>query len=113
MAKRGFPGVMPGNMNNMMKQVQKMQKDMQKMQEEIAQKEVDATVGGGMVKVVANGKKEIVSISINKEAVDPDDVEMLEDMVLTAVNQALEKVDELTNSSLGSITGGLNLPGMF
>ena len=83
------------------------------MQEEIAQKEVDATVGGGMVKVVANGKKEIVSISINKEAVDPDDVEMLEDMVLTAVNQALEKVDELTNSSLGSITGGLNLPGMF
>ncbi|MBS6063337.1 YbaB/EbfC family nucleoid-associated protein [Criibacterium bergeronii] len=113
MAKRGFPGAMPGNMNNMMKQVQKMQKDMQKMQEEIAQKEVDATVGGGMVKVVANGKKEIVSISINKEAVDPDDVEMLEDMVLTAVNQALEKVDELTNSSLGSITGGLNLPGMF
>lgn len=113
MAKRGFPGAIPGNMNNMMKQVQKMQKDMQKMQEEIAQKEVDATVGGGMVKVVANGKKEIVSISINKEAVDPDDVEMLEDMVLTAVNQALEKVDELTNSSLGSITGGLNLPGMF
>lgn len=113
MAKRGFPGAMPGNMNNMMKQVQKMQKDMQKMQEEIAQKEVDATVGGGMVKVVANGKKEIVSISINKEAVDPDDVEMLEDMVLTAVNQALEKVDELTNSSLGSITSGLNLPGMF
>lgn len=113
MAKRGFPGAMPGQMNSMMKQVQKMQKDMQKMQEEIAQKEVEATVGGGMVKVKANGRKEILSIEINKEAVDPDDVEMLEDLVLTAVNQALEKADELGSSALGSLTGGLNIPGLF
>ena len=115
MAKRGgFPGgMMPGNMNNMMKQVQKMQKDMQQMQEEIGNKEVEATAGGGAVTVKANGKKEIISIKIKEEVVDKDDIEMLEDLVLTAVNQALSQADAMMSSGLSGITGGLNIPGLF
>lgn len=116
MAKRGggFPGgAMPGNMNNMMKQVQKMQKDMEKMQAELGEKEVEASVGGGAVVVKANGNKEVLSIKINPEVVDPDDVEMLEDLVLTAVNQALKAADDMMAGGMAKISGGLGIPGMF
>lgn len=113
MAKKGGFRGMPGNMGNMMKQVQKMQKDMTKMQEELENKEVDSTAGGGAIKVVANGKKQIISISISPEVVDSEDVEMLEDLVLTAVNQALDKADDLVNSSMSKVTGGMNIPGLF
>lgn len=112
--KGGFPGgMMPGNMNNMMKQVQKMQKDMEKMQEEMAEKEVEASAGGGAVLVRANGKKEILSITIKQEVVDPDDVEMLQDLVLSAVNEALRAADEMMNSGMSKLTAGLNIPGLF
>ena len=105
---------MMGNMNKMMKQVQKMQADMAKMQEEVAQRTVEGTAGGGVVKVVANGKQEVLSVEIKPEAVDPDDVEMLQDMVLAAVNDALRKSQEMVANEMGKITGGLNLPpGLF
>ena len=102
-----------GNMSNMIKQAQKMQQDMLKMQEEMEQSEFEASTGGGVVTVKMSGKKELISVSIKPEAVDPDDVEMLEDLVLTAVNDALSKVDAANNSKMSSITGGLNIPGMF
>ncbi|HZK35024.1 MAG TPA: YbaB/EbfC family nucleoid-associated protein [Bacillota bacterium] len=112
MAKGGFPGM--GNMNNLMKQAKKMQDQMAKMQEELEEKTVDATVGGGMVTVVANGKKEIMSIDIEPDAVDPDDVEMLEDLVLAAINEALRKADEMVQGEMGKITGGMGMPpGLF
>lgn len=102
-----------GNMGKMMKQVQKMQADMAKMQEELANKTVEATSGGGMVKVVANGKQEIISIEINPEAVDPEDVEMLQDMVVAAVNEALRTSQEMVAGEMKKITGGMNIPGLF
>ncbi|MBN2222758.1 MAG: YbaB/EbfC family nucleoid-associated protein [Vallitaleaceae bacterium] len=112
MAKRGgFPGAMPGNMNNLMKQAQKMQKQMADMQEALESKEFEAVVGGGAVKAVVNGKKELLKITLDKDAVDPDDVEMLEDLILAAVNQAIKTADEQTNSEMSKLTGGLNLPG--
>lgn len=101
-----------GNMGNMMKQVAKMQRQMEEAQKELAEKTVEGTAGGGMVKVIANGAQDIISIKIEKEVVDPEDVEMLEDLVLSAVNQAREKAAELQAEMMGSITGGLNLPGM-
>lgn len=101
------------NMAQMMKQVQKMQKEMLKAQEELKQKTVEATAGGGMVKVVASGDKRILEVKINEEAVDPDDVEMLEDLILAATNEALKKVDELVEQDLGKFTKGLNIPGLF
>ena len=110
MARGGFPG-MGGNMNNMMKQVQKMQKEMAKLQEEIEQRTVEASAGGGVVTVVASGKKERISISIKQEAVDPDDVEMLQDLITAAVNEALRQADEMLSKEMSKITGGLNLPG--
>lgn len=114
MAKRGFPMGMGGNMNNLMKQAQKMQQDMAKAQEELAEKTVEATVGGGAVTVVATGAKEIVSIRISKEAVDPDDVETLEDLVLSAVNEAMRQAEEMAKNLMGGVTGGLgNIPGLF
>ncbi|TDQ38268.1 YbaB/EbfC family nucleoid-associated protein [Aureibacillus halotolerans] len=102
-----------GNMNNMMKQMQKMQKKMAEAQEELAEKTVEATAGGGMVKVVANGSKQIVEIIIDQEAVDPDDVEMLQDLVIAATNEALKKVEEMTNETMGQFTKGMNIPGLF
>ena len=111
MARGGFPGFGGGNMNNLMKQVQKMQRDMEKLQAELQEKEVEATSGGGAVKVVATGKKEIKEIIINRDVVDPDDVEMLQDLVLAAVNEALCKVDEMVGSETAKITGGLGIPG--
>ncbi|HWQ31012.1 MAG TPA: YbaB/EbfC family nucleoid-associated protein [Negativicutes bacterium] len=110
MAKGGFPG-MGGNMNNMMKQVQKMQKEMTKLQEEIEQRTVETSAGGGAVTVVATGKKEIVSITIKPEVVDPDDVEMLQDLITAAVNEAIRQADEMMAREMSKITGGLNLPG--
>src|SRR5699024_6998247 len=112
MARRKMPGGM-GNMNNMMKQVQKMQKDMAKVQEELEEKEVEASAGGGVVTVVATGKKTIKSVEIKPEAVDPDDVEMLEDLILAATNEAIRMAEEMVNSEMGKITGGMNMPGLF
>ncbi|AOM84650.1 YbaB/EbfC family nucleoid-associated protein [Salisediminibacterium beveridgei] len=101
------------NMGNMMKQMQKMQKDMAKAQEQLKEETVEATAGGGMVKVIASGDKRILDIQINDEAVDPDDVEMLEDLVLAATNEALNKVDEIVNEKMGKFTNGMNIPGMM
>lgn len=114
MAKGGFRGGMGGGMNmNMVKQAQKMQQDMLKMQEEMESKEYEATVGGGAVKAVVNGKHEVLSISIAPEAVDPDDVEMLQDMIVGAVNEAMRKADTEASQNLSRLTGGLNLGGLF
>lgn len=105
--------MMGGNMNKMMKQVQKMQQDMAKMQEELANRTVEATAGGGAVKVVASGKQEIVSITLKPEAVDPEDIEMLQDLLLAAVNEALRQSQEMVSKEMGKLTGGLNIPGLF
>ncbi|MFK3961909.1 MULTISPECIES: YbaB/EbfC family nucleoid-associated protein [Bacillales] len=102
-----------GNMNNMMKQMQKMQKDMAKAQEELKDKIVEGTAGGGMVLVKANGHKEILEVIVKEEVVDPDDIDMLQDLVLAATNDALRNVDELVNKDMGKFTQGLNMPGMF
>ncbi|MGE5327962.1 MAG: YbaB/EbfC family nucleoid-associated protein [Deltaproteobacteria bacterium] len=113
MAKGGFPGGFGGmNMGNLMKQAEKMQKDMQKMQEELEEKTVEASAGGGAVTVIANGKKDLKEIKIKPEVVDPDDVEMLQDLVLAAVNEAIRKADELSSTEMKRITGG-GLPGLF
>ncbi len=114
MAKGGFPGFGGGNMNNLMKQAQKMQKDMEKLQSELQEKEVEATAGGGAIKVVATGKKEIKEITISRDVVDPDDVEMLQDLVLAAVNEAIRKADEMVNGEMSKITGNMGgLGGLF
>ncbi|MHB9095886.1 MAG: YbaB/EbfC family nucleoid-associated protein [Eubacteriales bacterium] len=102
-----------GNMGKMMKQVQKMQADMAKLQEELGNRTVEASSGGGMVKAVVNGKQEILSIQINPEAVDPEDVEMLQDMILAAVNEALRQSQEMVSAEMGKITGGVKIPGLF
>ncbi|WP_213414117.1 YbaB/EbfC family nucleoid-associated protein [Xylanibacillus composti] len=106
---------MRGNsqMNQMMKQVKKMQEQMLKAQEELGNKTVEGSAGGGVVTAVANGHKKLISVTIKPEAVDPDDVEMLQDLVLTAVNDALNQADELANQDMGKYTGGLNIPGLF
>ncbi len=111
MAKRGNP-FGGGNMGNMMKQMQQMQKKLEEAQKEIEVTEVTATAGGGVVEVVANGKKEVLSIKIDPEAVDPEDVEMLEDMILAGVNEALRMADKINEEKMGGITGGLNIPGL-
>ncbi|CEK35487.1 DNA binding protein,hypothetical protein,hypothetical protein,DNA-binding protein, YbaB/EbfC family,Uncharacterised BCR, YbaB family COG0718 [[Clostridium] sordellii] len=113
MAKKGFSGMMPGNMNQILKQAQKMQSDMQKMQEELESKELETSVGGGAVTVKVNGKKEVVDIQIKPEVVDPDDIEMLQDLVLSAVNEALRSVDDMQSSQMNKLTGGMNIPGLF
>ena len=99
-------------MGNMMKQAQKLQSKMLKMQEEMADKTVETTSGGGMVKVVANGRQQLVSIQIEKEVVDPDDVEMLQDLILAAINDALAKSQEMVSTEMGKLTGGINIPGL-
>ncbi|WP_026176860.1 YbaB/EbfC family nucleoid-associated protein [Desulfurispora thermophila] len=104
---------MGGNLNKMMKQAQKLQQEMLKLQEEVAARTVEATAGGGVVKVTANGRQEIVAIEIKPEAVDPDDVEMLQDLILTAVNNALQQAREMMAKEMGKLTGGLNIPGLF
>ena len=108
MAKRGgFPGGMPGNMSNLVKKAQRMQRQMEEAQKELETKEVSASAGGGAVTATVSGKKEILSVKIDPDAVDPDDVEMLEDMIVAAVNEALRKMDEIAQSSMTQITGAL------
>ena len=110
MAKRGgFPGGMPGNMNNLMKQAKKMQEEMQKSQEELSSKEFDSTAGGGAISVKVTGEKVIKEIKIKPDVVDPDDVEMLEDLILTCVNEALRKVDSAQSQEFGKF----NIPGLM
>lgn len=115
MAKGGFRGGPMGGMNQaaMMKQVQKMQQEMLKAQEEMQNKTYSATAGGGMVTATVNGSHEIVALEIKPEAVDPDDVEMLQDMVIAAVNEALRTADTEASNSMSKFTGGLNLGGLF
>ena len=114
MAKGGFRG-MPGGMNQaaMIKQAQKMQQDMLRMQEEMENKTYTAAAGGGMVKATVNGKHQLMSLEIKEEAVDPDDVEMLQDMVIAAVNEAIREADTDSANNMSRITGGLNLGGLF
>lgn len=102
-----------GNMNKLMKQLQKMQQDIAKLQEELQEKTVEATAGGGVVKVVASGGKQIVSIDISPEVVDPDDVEMLQDLIMAATNEALQKAEDMVAEEMSKLTGGLNMPGLF
>ena len=110
MAKRGgFPGGMgmPGNMNNLMKQAQKMQKQMEENQKALEEKEFTAAAGGGAVEVTVSGKKEVTKVKLDPEAVDPDDVEMLEDLIMAATNEALRKADEASAANMAKLTGGL------
>ena len=114
MAKKGYGGGMvPGNMNQILKQAQKMQDNMQKMQQELEAKEFEVSVGGGAVTVKVNGKKELLDINMKPEVVDPDDIEMLQDLVISAVNEALRKVDEAQSSQMSKMAGGMNIPGLF
>lgn len=109
MAKRGgFPGgAMPGNMNNLMKQAQRMQKQMEEKTKEIESKEWEASAGGGAVTVKVSGKKEVTSVELSKEVVDPDDIEMLQDLIMAAVNEAFRKMEDETQNAMSQITGGL------
>ena len=100
-------------MGKMLKQAQKLQTDMLKIQQELAEKTIEATAGGGMVKIVANGKQQVLSISIEKVVVDPEDVEMLQDLILAAVNEALTKSQEMVSAEMSKLTGGLNIPGLI
>jgi nucleoid-associated protein EbfC len=100
------------NMNSMMKQAQKLQQKMMKTQAELATKTIEASAGGGMVKVIANGAQKIESIALEKEVVDPEDIEMLQDLILAAVNDALNKSQEMVSSEMNKLTGGLNIPGL-
>lgn len=113
MARRGgFPGMGGANMGNVMKQMQKMQKKMENVDKDLKEKEVEATVGGGMITAKVNGKKELVSINIEEDVVDPEDIDMLEDLILAAVNEAMRKAESLAESEMQKITGGLNIPGL-
>lgn len=112
MSKRGgFPGGMPGNMNNLMKQAQRMQRQMEEAQKELETKEVTATAGGGVIEVTVSGKKEVTKVKIDPEAVDPEDVETLEDLVMAAVNEAFKKIDEESQAAMSKLTGGMG--GLF
>ncbi len=108
MAKRGgFPGGMPGNMNNLMKQAQRMQKQMEETTKELEEKQYSATVGGGAVTVVVTGKKEVLSVTLKEEVVDPDDIEMLQDLIVAATNEAYRKMEEESGEAMAKLTGGL------
>jgi DNA-binding YbaB/EbfC family protein len=109
MAKRGggFQGGMPGNMNNLMKQAQKMQRQMEETTKELEEKEVTASAGGGAVEVTVSGKKEVVKVKLAEEVVDPDDIEMLEDLIVAATNEALRKIEDMSQQYMAKITGGL------
>jgi nucleoid-associated protein EbfC len=100
------------NMNQIMKQAQQFQTKMSKLQEELEEKTVEASAGGGMVNVVVNGKQELLSISIDPEVIDPEDIEMLQDLVLAAVNDGLSKSREMVNQKMSELTGGMNIPGL-
>lgn len=104
---------MKGGMGNLMKQAQQMQQKMLKLQEEIAQKTLEASVGGGMVTVTVNGKNEVLRIKIEPQVVDPNDVEMLEDLIVAGVNEAIRKAQDMVNEEMGKLTGGMKIPGLF
>ena len=108
MAKRGgFPGGMPGNMNNLMKQAQRMQRQMEEKQKELEEKQYSASAGGGAVTVTVSGKKEVLSVKLSEEVVDPDDIEMLEDLIMAATNEALRQAEEDSSQMMSQLTGGL------
>ncbi|MDK2967766.1 MULTISPECIES: YbaB/EbfC family nucleoid-associated protein [Lacrimispora] len=108
MAKRGgFPGAMPGNMNNLMKQAQKMQRQMEETTKALEEKEYTAAAGGGAVSVTVSGKKEVTSVKLSQEVVDPDDIEMLEDLIMAATNEAFRQMEEDSSSAMSKLTGGL------
>ena len=114
MARGGFPGMMGGaNMQQLARQAQKLQQQMTQMQEQLDAREFEATSGGGMVTARVNGKRELLSLTIKPEAVDPDDVEMLEDMVMAAVNEALRTAADTVEREMGKLTGGMGMPGLF
>lgn len=117
MAKRGgFPGGgmgMPGNMNNLMKQAQKMQRQMEESQKELEEKEYTATAGGGAVEITVSGKKEITKVVLAPEVVDPDDIEMLQDLIMAATNEAFRKMEEDTQNTMSKLTGGIGMGGGF
>lgn len=114
MARGGFPGMgMGGNMQQLARQAQKLQKQMQEMQEQIEAQEFEASAGGGMCTVKVNGKKEVLSIAIKPEAVDPDDIDMLQDLVIAAVNEALKAAGDAMEKGMGKMTGGMSMPGLF
>ena len=115
MARRGgYPGgAMPGNMNNLMKQAQRMQRQMEESQKEMETKEFTAKAGGGAVEVTVTGAKEVVKVVLAEEAVDPDDIETLQDMIVAATNEALRQADETVEREMGKLTGGLGIPGLF
>ena len=105
-------GMSGGNMKNQIKQLQAMQREMEKTQDELKDKELTVTAGGGAIEVVANGNKEIVKLTIDPEVVDPEDVEMLQDLIIAAVNEAMRQVEEMVETEMNKITGGLNIPGL-
>ena len=108
MARRGgFPGGMPGNMTNLMKQAQRMQRQMEEQAKELEEKQYTAAAGGGAVTVTVSGKKEVVSVKISPDAVDPDDVEMLEDMIMAAVNEAFRQMEDASSQAMSKLTGGM------
>ena len=108
MARRGgFPGGMPGNMNNLMKQAQRMQRQMEETTKELEEKEYSASAGGGAVTVTVSGKKEVLSVKLAEEVVDPDDIEMLQDLIVAATNEALRKMEEESQAAMSKLTGGL------
>ena len=108
MAKRGgFPGGMPGNMNNLMKQAQRMQRQMEESQKELQEKSYTAAAGGGAVEVTISGKKEVTAVKLAEEVVDPDDIEMLQDLIMAAVNEAMRKADADSAAMMSKLTGGL------
>ncbi len=111
----GFPGMMGGgaNLQQLARQAQKLQANMEKLQEELDAREFEASSGGGMISAKVNGKREVLSISIKPEAVDPDDIDMLEDMVRAAVNEALRQAAETVEKEMSKMTGGMNMPGLF
>lgn len=120
MGKGMKAGKKPGGGNKMkasqaqqMQQMQEMQRRMAETQEELEQKEVETTAGGGAVKVKVNGKKELVALEISKDAMDPDDVEMLQDLIMVAVNEGLRQIEEISQSEMEKLTGGLSIPGLF
>ena len=110
---RGFQGMPGGNMQALARQAQKMQQKMMEMQAELEAREYEATAGGGVVTAKVNGKKELLALTIKPEAVDPDDVEMLEDTVMAAVNEAMRTASETTEKEMSKLTGGMNIPGLF
>lgn len=113
MARGGFPGMGGANMQQLARQAQKLQEQMMKKQEELEAREFTASAGGGMVSAKVNGAKQLLALTIQPEAVDPDDVEMLSDMILAAVNEAMREAGETTEREMGKLTGGLNMPGLF